>query len=152
MSDQQSADKAGIIKVPRVEEQMHFMLRQAELLDEQGHDVSAQVMRDCAAVLAKTARELEQQTNFKYKANLRADKAEAELASARSASAQPLNEALAFFVATAFADGYFDDDEIKELVREWLLKEAPKIRDDITVAEVMESVMNPREYVAGSGK
>jgi hypothetical protein len=75
MSDTQ---RAGRI-LPTLDEQLHFMGRQADLLDEQGHDVSARVMRDCAAMLALKARELEQQTDFKYKANLRADKFDSAL-------------------------------------------------------------------------
>jgi hypothetical protein len=38
-------------KLPTFQDQVHFMSRQAELLDEQGHDVSANVMRDCMNVL-----------------------------------------------------------------------------------------------------
>lgn len=64
---------------PEVQEQLTFMSRQAELLDEQGHDVSANVMRDCMKVLARTMKERDQQTRFKYAANLRADRAEAIL-------------------------------------------------------------------------
>lgn len=69
---------------PEAQEQLTFMSRQAELLDEQGHDVSANVMRDCMKVLVRTMTERDQQTRFKYEANLRADRAEERLsASAR---------------------------------------------------------------------
>jgi len=51
-----------------------------------------------------------------------------------------MTEALAFFMAQAFGDGFFDDDyETKERVRAWLLK--AQIRDDITVQEVVDSVI-----------
>lgn len=64
---------------PEAQEQLTFMSRQAELLDEQGHDVSANVMRDCMKVLVRTMTERDQQTRFKYEANLRADRAEERL-------------------------------------------------------------------------
>lgn len=40
------------------QDQMHYLSRQAELLDEQGHDVSAQVMREAARLVVSLHKEL----------------------------------------------------------------------------------------------
>lgn len=61
----------------RLEEQVHFMTRQAQMLAEEGNDVSADVMNKACGFLHALWHEVEQERRFKYKANLRADAAEA---------------------------------------------------------------------------
>ena len=63
--------------------------------------------------------------------------------SAPSATLPPdEREALIFFVGVSCSEGFFDDDDkTKELVRAWLLDKANGIRDDITVEDVVKSLI-----------
>lgn len=56
--------------------------------------------------------------------------------------------ALIFFVAWAFAEGFFEDaTELKERVRAWLIKEHAGIIDDLTIEQVVESVIARKSAV-----
>lgn len=89
----------------RIQKHMHFLSRQAELLDEQGHDVSAQVMRDEIVLFTSVYEGLQRER--KESQRLRR-----ELESAASATREKLPQEDDPYWAYQYSDGSFWTDDI----------------------------------------